>query len=912
MKPIKLTMQAFGPFAGNVSIDFEKVYSDGVYLITGPTGSGKTSIFDAITFALYGSASGDNRKGSMLRSKHAPADMPTFVELEFSHAGKTYTVKRNPGYQRPSKRGGKLTEQKQAAILYMPNGDVIDGYVDVSEKIIEIIKINKDQFRQSSMLAQGDFQKLLFASTKERQEIFRKIFNTQNYDTLSQNINKKTLELKRSLDLLKDKAEGYISFVKTPDGSSFAEAVGGIYGEGVKEKLDVMIAGDEKLEESSRKELDSLEVSSREATEKLRTAEENESLKRKIRELSALLDENNKKLIPAEERYLQVADLREKVAALERRCAIEEKNLEKYDILDGIAEDIRKTKEEISAVVRDISLCKEKLEMISAQEKEDEEKYEFVKNSPVLKAELTSEAEKLRRQADEIDGIKKKVVFYKSKMGEFLGMKSELATYESRRNELMRKSEEAHLRFIGSGASLLALELEEGKPCPVCGSRHHPSPAKTDGEIISKEDADMARNMFEECDAVYRGMREQYEALFAVCNTLKDDLEVLMEPFGGKNLTENVNILKEKGIETADKILKTDYKISEVSKDVDEKRHIEERLPVYKAQRQATEKLASSLAENKLRFEMRVKSLEESAVNTRESLEYDDRFTAEKSLSMLKGMIDVYLADIKNREEEYRKYSEDIISLTAEIKSNEEKIVDEDSDIEEIRLRCRMLSEKRRILSDELSSLRARISDNKRVSGEIAKLFALIESGNREYADYAALNEVFSGRIRERDKIELETYIQMHCFDRILQKANTRFLIISSGRYEMKRKITASDKRASSGLDLEVTDHYNSTSRDIATLSGGELFMAALCLALGLSDAVQENTGGVRIESLFVDEGFGSLDSQTLNQAMKVIASLSSGSRPVGIISHVEELKNMVDRKIVVTKEVSGSSVFVE
>ncbi len=910
MKPIKLTMQAFGPFAGECVIDFEELYSDGVYLITGVTGSGKTTIFDAITFALYGSASGDARKGNMFRSKYATADTETFVELEFTHASKKYTVRRNPEYLRPSKRGGdKLTAKKQSAILYLPSGDVVDGYSDVSEKIIEIIKINKDQFRQTSMLAQGDFQKLLFASTKERQEIFRKIFNTKNYESLQLNINAKTLELKRKLDLMKDKAEGFLSFVKTPDGSDFAVMSGGIYGEGITEKISAMISFDKTLEKETESKIRSKETDIERIASLLLRAEENEKLLKKNTLLNEELKNAEENIVKFAEKYSEIPFLREKISVIEKKYAIEETALGKYDILEKLKEELEKITEEISAAVKKAEICSAVLADTEIKEKADTERYELIKDAPIIKAELLTDSEIIKRDMSVLENIKRKMIAYKAKVTELSGLKRDVAAFEEKRNELQKQHENMHLLFIGSQAAILSMELREGKACPVCGSKEHPEPAyRTMVKGCTKEELETVKSMLDECDEVYSGLRESYKAAYAVCDSMYSDLAALTSDFGGGNLTENAAILKEKGKKLHKEIADITIRLEKTDRKIREMASIEERFNTYKTEREENEKALGELNVKIAQLEADRKNLSENIENTKNSLEYDDKALAEKSLESLRSLKKKYEEEISRTEEEYSKAKDVITSVSAEIKSNEGKIIPVEEDTDSLREADSQLREEKNTLTDSLALIRGRIADNERIKTELSEVLTYLSDTEREYSDYSALNEVFSGRIKEKEKIELETYIQMRYFDRVLQKANTRFLIMSSSRYELRRKLLSGDKRINSGLDLEVVDHYNSSSRDIATLSGGELFLAALSLSLGLSDAVQESIGSVRIESLFVDEGFGSLDSDSLRQAMRVIGSLSSYDRPVAIISHVEELKNMVDRKIVITKTMAGSS----
>ncbi len=914
MKPIKLTMSAFGPFADECVIDFTELYSDGVYLITGDTGSGKTTVFDAITFALYGSASGENRKGSMFRSKYADDMRPTFVELEFLHAKRKYIIRRSPEYYRPSKRGSKekLIKQNQTALLHMPDGEIIDGYTAVNEKVLDIIKISKDQFRRTSMLAQGDFQKLLFASTEERQKIFRKIFNTQNYQSLQDRINQKTLELKRDLDSGKKQMEVFLSGVKTADGSDFSEDAGGVYGKEMFEKLESIIISDEEAVKDTQDRINIIDIALKEKSDLLRKADENEILRKSISVLKGRLSLAEEKFALSEEKYLRIPSLREKIASVDKKYAIEEKDMEKYDKLEELSLAIENAQKDLSAVQKEILLHTHTISGLLEEEEKNEAKYEELKDAQSQKAVLLSELSEAGRVLEGLKNIKNKIRLYKLKFNEFMQLKDEVFAFSEKRRMLSEQYAHAHLTFLGSQASILALGLEEGNPCPVCGSRHHPSPAEKNDELMTKDELELIKKMYDECDEAYGNIQGQFKAAGAVCDSFREEIFSLTESLGGKDLSENVEIIKQKSSETEHTIAVLTVSIEKLDRNIKEKLRLEKNMPVQRKQIENIRKLLSELSLNKAQTEARLESMIMSMDEMKNSLEYEDKTTARNSLLSLKKMKSDYESGIKSAEEEYSSLKNEIISLTAQIRSDEEKIVPMDDDIITVRREKEDLEKQKGILTEESDRMKLRIMSNKESAANLKRSSEALEKISGEYSDYAALNEVFSGRIREREKIELETYIQMRYFDRILQKANTRLLIMSASRYELRRKVNSSNRQSSSGLELEVVDHYNSSSRDIETLSGGELFLAALCLSLGLSDEVQESIGSVMIDSLFVDEGFGSLDSNSLRQAMKVISSLSSPSRPVAIISHVEELKNMIDRKIVISKSVSGSKAMVE
>ncbi len=753
MRPLKLTMSAFGPYAGRVELDLEKLGESGLYLICGDTGAGKTTIFDAIAYALYGAASGDSREPSMLRSKYAAPDVPTWVELTFDHRGRSYTVRRSPEQERPARRGGGTTVQGAEAELTLPDGRLVTRTKEVTGEIVQIVGLNRDQFAQIAMLAQGDFLKLLLADTRSRQEIFREIFKTRYYMVLQERLREEAAGLQREREAA---------------AADMARDIGGVLcaeGDPLGPRLEEARAGTLPLWETI------------ELVEAL--VGQDEALERKGLKALAALDEE-----------LARTD------TLLGRCAEAEntrRNLE-----------LTKRRREEQAPRTQVALAKLEEEQAKAPRREEVDR---------ALAALEGELPRYR----EVEELSRRAAAPRREMGEaqnaYLAARAEA---EEARQDFLRKNR----AFLDGQAGVLAATLSEGAPCPVCGSISHPDPARprpgapTQQELEhAREHAERAEGQSADRSAQAAAFKERGEALEGQLAELKQGLR-FPDPSAAKAQYEK---------------LKREKKT-----------------------------LASSL---------------EAARQAKAA--------GETALARLDAAIAQLTALLGSGE------PVDIEALTAE--------------------RKRLAGERER-LAGEGRAVHGRLAANNAALSNIKKSAAGLERLEARSKWMQALSDTANGRLSGKGKVALETWVQMTFFERIVRRANLRFLVMSQGQYELRRREAAEDRRSQSGLELEVVDHYNGTRRSVRTLSGGESFMASLSLALGLSDEVQSTAGGVRMDAMFVDEGFGSLDENALGQALRALTGLAGGGRLVGIISHVSELKDRIDKQIVVTKDPSGGS----
>ncbi|MGN0308250.1 MAG: AAA family ATPase [Lachnospiraceae bacterium] len=754
MRPLSLILSAFGPYAGKTVLDFRELGERGLYLITGDTGAGKTTIFDAITYALYGEASGDYRKPEMFRSKYAQAGIPTFVELSFLCRGKEYQIRRTPRYLRPKERGEGMTWQNESAQLIEPEGRVVTKTTEVTGRITEILGVDRQQFTQVAMIAQGDFLKLLLASTEDRMKIFRRIFNTEKYELLQNEIGKdfrslygECEDLRKSIrqyiqgTVCEKEHEAYLQWQKaTEERMLLPEAMA---------LLERLVEEDRKVSREKREMIRLWEERLQKLTAQINEADRGERLQRELKEKAVLLEKKGQSLEEAGE-----------------RC---EKAGKEFSRLEELGEEISGIRDRLARL------------------------------------------EEVQKQKNQLQQLKK-------------SYELALAAYEqgSKSRQVLRweyqKTEQA---FLDHQAGILSKTLIPGNPCPVCGSTDHPLPAPVSHEAPTKEEWQESKRRLEKKE------------------------EELME------LNQKAAALKG---------------------------NVEEKERSLEANCQGME--AGEEAEQLYQKLNKLQGLRERIRREKEE--------ADKALSRLKQDMALLAGEIQAREEELK-------TIKA---GNREQLMDE----------FHQLNHQKKQESEELEKRSRRLEKNSFALEQIGKKARVLEEKEGTYGWMKALYDTVSGRLNEKGKIMLETYVQMACFERILEQANLRFEAMTGGQYTLIRKKTAENNRSQSGLDLEVIDHYNGSVRSVKTLSGGEAFMASLCLALGLADEIQACSGGVRLDTMFVDEGFGSLDEEALEQALIVLSSLSEGNRLVGIISHVEELKRKIPAQILVNKTKTGFS----
>lgn len=1091
MRPLKLTVSAFGPYAGRVVMDLDRLGQQGLYLITGETGAGKTTIFDAITYALYGEPSGDSRDVSMFRSKYAEPDTPTEVELVFSYAGKEYTVRRNPEYERPAKRGGGTTVQKADAELILPDGRLVTKTREVNREICRIIGLDRSQFSQIAMIAQGDFLKLLLAETKNRQEIFREIFKTRYYMVLQEKVKEEAGTLRRDCEAARASVQQYISGVACHEDNLLLPKVqeareGRLPFQETLELIEQLIGQDRTEEEGWQSQLDRLDgelqensallgkaEEAKKTREKLELAgKEREMLLPKVKAAGELLEAEQQKAprqeamsrelaaLEAELAQHQELDQQEKnlvglaenIAELEQQCTAKEaeQQAKTKDLADkrqalgelaGVeAERERLLREQDQAESRRTALeklksqtdqwqgCLREIEKGKRRQTELNRQRETL-SEQMVKLQETLQANRVTFQAsaglpgEEQDLLHRRERVQERQRGlsdllteldgcaqEEKALQTAQAAYEKVRAQaesLETKYSRQNRAFLDEQAGLLAQSLTEGEPCPVCGAVHHPAPAQLSEGAPTEAELGKTRKVWEKAQqevqkaSVAAGERRaaKEERERQLLRSMADYVELPVLDTAREQLTarqeEEAKALaqlqqelidlsaqidhrtelegeiaaqeqKLAGLETEAKTLQESIGQAEVAQGAlsGQREQLEDSLRqelaahlngcrmedapgvIAQALDEVGETTARMAAETKAyqekldqkqsleqqipQIEQALRTLEEAAAKLRvdlagtksrrdemagqiqarrDKLSFPDCDSAQKQIAALKKEIKAISDALAKAQKGAADCEKKLAAADAAI-GELKRLLESAQAVDEQTLqeRGQMLTQQRSEASGAQKAVHARLVTNQTALKNIRDRAADLEKLEKNYTWMRTLSDTVNGNIQGKEKIALETYIQMTFFDRILQRANLRLMVMSGGQYELKRRREAGDNRSQSGLELDVIDHYNGTERSVRSLSGGESFKASLSLALGLSDEVQSAAGGIRLDTMFVDEGFGSLDEESLAQALRALTGLAEGNRLVGIISHVAELKEKIDRQIVVIKGKTGGS----
>ena len=990
MRPTELIISAFGPYAGEVTLDMASLGDRGLYLITGDTGAGKTTLFDAIAFALYGNASGDSRKPRMLRSKYARPDARTYVEMGFSYSGKEYRVRRNPEYMRTKQRGEGETREKPDAQLHMPDGRLVTGDKAVTAEVEGLLGLNREQFSQIAMLAQGSFSRLLSGRTEDRGIIFREIFKTKPYQLFQEK--------------LKDRAKGlYGRYADSR--KSMEQYAGGVITEGHSEELklrwkevpqgsleallevlDQLIGADEAQQQGKDRAMALVRDEMAALGMELGKMQGDAAVCRDMAAAADVLRENMPVLEQAKVRYEREKERQADRDGLIGTVTRMEENLKTYDRFDSLQENLKACRKETESLEKRLGQAALEERQWKERNDSDEKILESLRQAgEEYQAALTA-GERLGEYSGRIGLLAEELARYgqeRSKL-EAARERYRAAGEESRRADDAYR--EMYQRFLDNQAGILASRLTEGQPCPVCGSVAHPAPARYLEEgneaakdkvdrlkaVAGEKDREAARLSLEagrlagSLDTRYERMKQQIDAEVA---TWKEDWQKRIRQAeadaaalasetgdvrqGRRYFLEQWELMmgQLKG-QLERQAAAQKEKIREKKKRKEDKEAVEGRRALGRQsleeaserKQQAQKMLAESQAKER-ELESRLKEMES-------SLPYENRKAAQAELAEKKAFLAGLEKAFKEAEESYNRISRRVSDAQARLEALRGRMAEKDAEgresageeiagretAEEDRdpakgpdtmlpggmdvrtamehLEARMQenrqhqSEARERLTgleQEKSRLHHRLETNRMARERISEQKASMEEIQKEWTWVKALSDTAAGEVGGKEKITLETYAQMAYFERIIARANTRFMVMSGGQYELKR-CTEEDNRGKNGLGLNVIDHYNGTERSVKTLSGGESFQASLSLALGLSDEIQSAAGGIRLDTLFVDEGFGSLDEDTLNLAMKSLGDLAEGRRLVGIISHVGELKERIQHQIVVVKDKTGGS----
>ena len=886
MKPIEMTLSAWGPYREKETIDFSPFEGKGLFLITGPTGGGKTTIFDGITFALYGETSGEMRERETLRSDFSKEGTETYVNLVFSHKGEVYRIERNPKYFRPKKRktgAGELAEEKERAKLFLPDGTVVEGPKEVTKRIRQLLALDYRQFKQTTMLAQGEFTKLLYASPQDKTKIFREIFGTTLYDKFTGELKARTKALYAEGKSLKDKMDEDIAHISMEE-ETWQELIGGesYHYEQIKDYLEEEKKKKEAFKKKEEEAIKKLELQYEKINKKLEQAkmangklDEQEKTEKSLTELKADEEEMKKR---------QAA-----VDAAQKAVYIEAAYREWTEQKKAVLEVTEKEKDYISKE-RERKEKQKELKIFKEKEAVFEELFQLAEDLLQLKKSLSEKEKQRKKEEKKLESSQKS---YEEKE-QIVKKKKDL--YEEKDRERKRAA-------IGLAASL----LEEGKPCPVCGSLTHPHIAKAEEGILSEEELRALKEAYEREDKelfqIHGEASKMLERVQALC--------LQSEELSGEASEKKARLDKliEKNKETVRALWTGQNKESE---------HMEQEAlcslkPVYEEKRRQWEALekelisVSSLLQAAKKEKEQTKEREkEAAARWKEALK-EQKFSGEKAF-LEKRMEPERLEAERKKLDAYQKKLHTLTEQSKALARECKKL--ERMDLSLLKQEAEEIKKKRDEALKEKEKLVIGLDTMKRVIKGLKEKLEQWEKVQEEYGIIKGLENTAAGNNKKR--LVFEQYVLTGYFDEILEAANLRFEKMTGNRFLLERVLEVGDGRTKDNLEIAVFDHYTGKSRSVKTLSGGEAFKASLSLSLGLSDVIQQSRGGIQVETLFVDEGFGALDGESLDQAVKALYSLVEHDRMIGIISHVPELRERIPEKILVEKSVKGSKIIVE
>lgn len=924
MKPLKLTMSAFGSYAGKNVIDFTG-QQQGIFLITGDTGAGKTTIFDAITYALYNQTSGGERNGNMMRSQYARPETETYVELEFLYRGQTYRVRRNPDYKiTKTLKNGKIREQKvpHSVELTLPDGTVFPEKKNATDaKIIEILGLTADQFSQIVMIAQGDFLKLLYTKSDERKMIFSKLFRTDIYWKIQENLRRKSMEMDERIqenDRAFEQEKSRIIPLPESEELPLDELV-----ERLRERL-----------KDALKEQNLRRANVEELNKKITKYEEINKLFRSLEKIRQTGKELEARQAESKERRQQIENARK----ADKVLVAEQQNLRQQQEVEQSAQAIAKMTETLANDQEMFESLKTQLQESEAKQKReaaDIQKKMLALEQSFPSYEALQNARSEEQQAKKVWedlGKTSEESFHKKEAGiaalKEQQKRQEQVVEQTKKNweqtslgasESAKHYEHMYEAFLKEQAGILAENLSAGCPCPVCGSTVHPDPAKLSDHAVTELEVEQAKKT----RAAAEEKRDLAYAAFEAEKTEKQKLAQAVEK-------------EEADFVLAQTIAKQQRKEAE-----------QNYVSLQKIAEQIREKLVyPSFAEAKKQYAAMQKAL----AAAEQEIERKRQKVSElaEAMNTLKGQ---KLAEEENQktakklaaktEKEYAKLleksgfvSEETYHLAILPERSRSKLEREEKEYES---QCLRQQSEQKLLEKQVSGktytdtteLNEQLKAEKQALKEAEKTYmelhtayendrsvlqncaVYLEKGKKMESEdqvIKSLSKTANGRLSGSAKIDFETYIQRQYFKQIIHEANKRLLTMSNHQFILKLKEEANTgRKTNEGLDLSVYSLVTDSERDVKTLSGGESFLAALAMALGLSDIVERSVGAIHPDMMFIDEGFGSLDAQSRQQAIEVLGELAGDSRMVGIISHVTELKEQIDRKLVVSRTDKGS-----
>ena len=872
MKPEKLVMSGWGPYKDMVTVDFTKFENDNLFLITGQTGAGKTTIFDAITYALYGVLSGEVREKQTVRSDFATADIKTYVELRMVHQGKTYCIYRNPEYERPKKRSsgdnGMTKEKENASIDLIESGkepqNIAAGNVEVTKKVTEIMGMDARQFRQISMIAQGEFAKMILASPSEKTVIFRQIFGTNIYATVQEKLKSISTKLRNDYDNCCNRMNENIRMVQLENDELK------VLLQSEKLNYDRILELFVEQEKAIVKQVKESAEQERKTETRLLALQEQLAKGKEINKDFVALESTRNKLLCLEKEGTTIKELEKEVSLLKTAQALAPLKQQRDLLAKGVAE-IKNAIVKLEGEILKIEAEQKELELFYKSAREIEKGYDLKQQLNDCCSKKTVIEEKILWQNKDL----------KKKQEAFVVANDE---YE----KIRLQYDNADALYKKAVIGLAAQMVVEGEPCPVCGSLEHPKVAKLSENVLNEQELEDLKSR---CDELW----QKRESDFAKAQEVKRQTEVL---------EEQKRILLEEETQFTKELLELPEFVYGVLQSMS-KTDFSKKTELYVNNKSVC--VTKEQQKNELLQEVTDKEKEvENAGNQYFDSMKNSGFETEEILITFLNKLQL----LSQYEEKCSEYYLQLASTKELCLHLENKLENcHLLDLSQLELEFeRVLSEKNvaKEKYNEVNKLHENISNA--ISGMKSNL-AECKKIETEYSIYKDLDGVANGNNPKR--MVFEQYVLAKYFEEILKVANVRLHRMTAGRYELRRAQNVSDGRKKDSLEIVVMDFYTGKERSAKTLSGGEIFKASLALALGMSDCIQARKGGIVVDALFIDEGFGALDEESLEQACLALQQLAESNRMIGIISHVAELRERISNQIVIEKKTDGSSLSV-
>ena len=891
MRPELLTMQAFGPYKDLTTIDFTKLDDHGIYLLTGPTGAGKTMIFDAIMYALYQTGSGEYRnKEDTFRNRNVPIDVKPFVRLTFSVLNKRYTIERTLRYK--AKKDNKNLTDVKVYLKDESNNQLYTNLKEVNDKIIEIIGVDKNQFVQICMIAQGEFKKILNAKTQDRILIFRKLFNSEKYNELQDAILDDYLGLRRKHDDLTLSLYSVLQNVEIDDRDELLSKY--LVFDKVSELLNKQIAKDRiKVDSDSEKaklidkQLVDIDISINKALQLKKDQEEINKQKLLVNDL------NNQRIIVSEKLNKLNGD-DELISKIDDHINKINNDLNAYKQLDDLNKKLNSINISIDNTSKKLNKLNDDKQL---NDKEIMKLEKIIDDNSDIEAKSLKHSQLLKEWMQQKDVYQKYISDKKILDNDELLLNNKQGIFQDKYNIYLANKalyDKEYDRFLCNQAGILAKDLKDGEACPVCGSTSHVRLAKILDDVYSYEKLDELKKIVEVQSNECLQLSRDIASISARIKVAKETLDSIVV-----SDIDEIN----SNIKSLNALLLADKKNNDKYKDALNK------LPLLK---ENGDKLNGLINDNSHMLVKLISDKDNVGVyyqDIKSKLSYDCLDSANKMLNKLKEQKKQILDNIRSLQEKIIGIDNSISASKAIISTLQSKLADSKVfDIDKLNASKNELNKLKSELNNEIKNTYSILDKNIKILNNIKPIYLDINANEDKLQLISKINDTINGRSgKESGKIKLETYVQMKFLDEILIKCNLRLMAMTNDQYSLCRHKEADNRQSQTGLDIDVIDHYNNSIRPVSSLSGGESFKASMALALGLSDEIQASSK-IKLETLFIDEGFGTLDDESLEAMMNILADLSNSNKLIGIISHVEQLKQRIDKQIVVSKDSHGNS----